>query len=189
MSAPFTASMLDGGNLSSQPDYRRNYNGRDDWGRLWLLCVDIKSGGLAAPPIPAGWDDPLAVPAKYITVDQQNPNRVIIAYEQWAREMEEATKVWEEKLHNEGEELYGQKYDPNEAPDTRLLKRVGTRPLAPEVIRAAGKGDPRFLGVEPQKVIPVSDDRLMAQFEAMRQENERLKALLAEEMLEVEETP
>lgn len=188
MTAPFTAAMLAGGNLSSQPDYRRNYNGRDDWGRLWLLCVDIKSGGLAAPPIPAGWEDPLAIPAIYLSLDNQNPNRVIVDYERWARDMEQATKDWEQKLHVEGEDMFGHKYDANEPPDPRLLKRIGTRPMAPEIIRAAAKGDPRFLGVEPQKVIPVSDDRLMAQFETLQKENERLRALLEAELVEAEET-
>ncbi len=162
----------------TQPQYRRDYNATDQWGRLWLVTIEHKTGGVVGIPTPAGWSDPLHIPSRYLELDRQNPNRIIVHYQRWHDDLQQAWKDWEQRYREEGMARYGEKFDAEERPTPFMLSLVGPPPMDPMLPLKAMQGDPQYLGITPK---PRPEDEvasLQRRVRELEEQNQKKEGLL-----------
>ena len=139
----------------SQSERRRPWRARDEFGRVWESTIDIISQGTCAPINPRGWNDPLAMPQKYLlkalTQDPETGQlgiRIIPALEQWSNDLEQDHKRYDEKLYNDALTLFGEAgVKAYEDRTPALINYTGVGPQAIEPVLAALSGYEWALGL------------------------------------------
>lgn len=153
-----------------QPSMRRSFTAKDQWGRLWSVVTENKTGDLTGVPTRFRWADPINTPVKFVRIDPRDPNRVLIDYAGWIVELEEGHRIWQQRYETEGFARYGEKFNPDEEPPPYLRRQIGPKPFDPEIVRKAATGDPQYLGVTPE---PSSEQKV-------KELEQRIKELEAE---------
>jgi hypothetical protein len=142
----------------TQPDYRRNMVNKDRFGRRWFVVIEIKTGDPCSAILPAGWDDPLNTPQKYLQVPREDPRTVRVLYVRWIEDLRREHRDWKQQLDRVGQNLYGEQYKETEPPTRRMLELVGARPLPMKLIERAARGDQGLLGLAK---LALKDARLL----------------------------
>jgi|SRR6267378_400356 len=144
----------------TQPTRRRNYNVKDQWGRLWLVSIE-KETGHPTGAIEACFTDPLATPQQYLEIDEEMPRLLNIRYDRWIADQNAAVRDWEARRDDIGRALYGERYNPLKKVTRELERIVGKEPRAVGDIERAAAGDRPMLGLEPlpAKVAPASTSK------------------------------
>lgn len=142
----------------NQADDRRSLNPRDQFGRLWALCIEVRTGEPTGAVLPAGWSDPLRTPMHLVTMlktefGQVDLGRVQVNFDQWIGEIEHAEQKWYERLHEIALSKYSS-LDPERVPhldqDQLLLRLTGPKPFpSSEALKRAKGGEKGLLGMEP----------------------------------------
>lgn len=143
--------------VRTQASMRRDINPRDQFGRKWLMTIELVTGDPTGGITPAGWTDPLATPGHYIKVPknadgQAELGRVVVNFDQWIADHEEAERVWYAQLHVNARDVY-KRLDPTDVAqleqDKFLLDLTGPKPKpSVEVLKRARAGDRALLGLE-----------------------------------------
>jgi hypothetical protein len=131
----------------TQPDYRRSMTNKDRFGRRWLVVIELKTGDPCVPPLPAGWNDPLNTPPKYVMVPRDDPRTVRLLFQRWIEDLRREHRDYQAALHRAGNALYGEAYKESEPPTRRMLEITGPRPLPLKLIERAARGDKGLLGL------------------------------------------
>lgn len=148
--------------VNRQATYRRDLNPKDQFGRKWLVVVEVKTMDICGEALPA-WNgvpgqpkDPMRTPMNYVrlaTTEDGNPDtsRCTVDLEAWKIQQEEATRGWYERLHDNAIHIY-KAIDQNSdlEHDRILVRHTGPKPWpSVEVLEAAIAGDEQFLGIAP----------------------------------------
>jgi hypothetical protein len=158
---------------SSQPDRIRSMNLKDQFGRLWLVDIDIKTGGRTGLPHPAGWEDPIQTPPLYIQLARDGQS-VVVLYEKWARDLTQAHAEWQQKYQELGYARYGDQFDETKPPSPMMARAIGPRPLDPEIPQQAALGNIKMLGVAPEITKAQKLATLEQEMAALREKNAQL---------------
>lgn len=136
---------------STQPDNRRAYDVKDQFGRPWFVVTENKTGQITGIPMTLGWSDPIHTPQHYVRMDPADPNRLIVHYEEWAADLRSAQEIWQRRLQEEGFSRYGEKFDPDDEHQPPYLLRItGPKPFDPDIVELAALGEAKYLGMEPE---------------------------------------
>lgn len=135
----------------TQPTRRRNYNVLDQWGRKWLVSVEKETGHTCGAIEPC-FQDPLSTPMKYLTIHEEMPRELVIRYDQWIADQNQAMLEWEARRDDIGRALYGERYNPSKKVTRELERIVGKQPRPASVIEKAAAGDRALLGLAPEAV-------------------------------------
>ncbi len=143
--------------IRSQADQRRDQVYEDQFGRPWLVAIELATGDPTSHIAPAGWTDTLNVPQQFLRVPrdkygQPKMGRLEIAFSEWRLEVERANTDWKTQLYKIGNKVYGMKFDPTTAAgDDYLMALVGPRPRPTvEELDQAARGE--FPRVEDEAV-------------------------------------
>ena len=130
----------------SQADTRRNQNIFDQYGRMYLVAIDIKSGEPTSLIINAGWDDPLMTPRhlfKYKTGPHGEP-MFEVRMVQWLDEQRIAKREWDRR------HAFYKRHLPRTASDGEVVQEAGEAPWPPvKALEQAIGGNKALLGLEP----------------------------------------
>ncbi len=129
----------------SQRDFRRPQTMTDQHGRQWHTSIELKTGhpcGLIQPKFTA----PLDTPQEYLTVDLEQPHKLIIAYDPWIASLRASWRERAERLRSVGIAVHGDKYNPDK-PSREQLDIVGSPPRPVEPVIAAKQGNKYVLGL------------------------------------------
>lgn len=126
-----------------QGQRRRAYNALDEFGRKWLVNVEIATGDLCGAAIACFDEGKDAIPPKYLDLDPANPRAIRIDWALWLADADEGARSWDEQKDVVGQQLYSENYDETKAPTQRMLRLLGPRP--------AGAERPRMLKVRLAK--------------------------------------
>lgn len=168
----------------TQADFRRSYVNVDRFGRRWLVVIEKEHGDpTAGTPQPAGWNDPLGTPAKYVMVPRDQPRAVRILYVRWINDLRLAHREFQRQVEEQGRRMYGEHFTDAMAqkPPQRLRDAVGPAPLDIRFVERAAHGDRGLLGLEELKP---KDARRLGQDPEERARQRQL----AEELGPLEET-
>ena len=124
------------GQPKDQAQRRRSYNPVDQFGRKWLVSVEILTGDVTGQASPCFDTLGEVIPNKYIRLDPDNPMRIQIRFDEWRSDEAVAENDWMEQLHVVGHNLYGEQYDDEKPPTERILRLVGKRPKGPAWVEA-----------------------------------------------------
>lgn len=155
----------------NQQNWRHNANIPDEFGRIWLVNLDKRpdgggSWGLASPPMPVGWTDPLRTPAQYIDQPvgvggRTDPNklRVLPGLQKWVATQKRHEADWKQRAFMVAQRLFGTAaHQMIQSEDETLMLEVGPKPFpSSTVIQAAINGHKGFLGLAPL----TKDDRAL----------------------------
>lgn len=117
----------------SQRDYRRSVTATDQFGRPWLMQLEIATGDPTGGVIP-GFTDPLRTPLEFIKVpkddyDQPKWGQCFINLHGWMTAIRNAETEWRARLYEVGTHAYKNKFDPAQAEnDGYLLELAGPKP-------------------------------------------------------------
>lgn len=147
----------------TQADFRKMHNATDQWGREYLVTIEIASGDPTGP-INQNYTDPLNTPQKYLRVPRHAPYTVEIDYSLWVAELKERNADWEsifaEYCQNENldvDDLLSR--PPKTAKERAAFKFAGPRPQSWENVEAASKGEKKFLFAPDYKTVGVKTTR------------------------------
>src|SRR3990167_1300738 len=112
--------------IRSQADQRRDMVSTDQFGRPWLLTIELKTGDPTGLISPAGWDDPLGTPQKHLKVPrdqygQATWGRLEVDFPAWIREIEVAARAWRDELWKIGAHMYKNKFNTKTADQDEYL--------------------------------------------------------------------
>ena len=150
MDAPSSYATTKG---KSQASKRRYQLYKDQHGRMWGASVEKSTGDPCSLPERQGWTAPLNVEPKYMKMDSAN-NSLVIDYERWIRDTDEAHARWHQVLREAATVLYGQGgvSAAIENPQPELLDRIGPQPgQRKEPLEAAMLGNRWILGFTDAK--------------------------------------
>lgn len=122
---------------------------KDQFGRKWESIWDSDAKGTCAPINPRGWVDPLNTPQKYVRVktDEDRQRVIFVDLERWELDLEEAHRIYDQKLYNDAVMLFGER-----GPDAyaekapALMHFTGPGPQSIELVQAARDENPWALG-------------------------------------------
>jgi len=120
--------------IKSQADMRRDQIYEDQFGRPWLVAIELRTGDPTGYIAPAGWTDELRIPQQYLRVPrdkygQPKMGRLQIAFDEWRLEVERANQEWKTHFFRIGNKVYGMKFDPHTAEsDEYLMALAGPKP-------------------------------------------------------------
>jgi hypothetical protein len=113
---------------------------KDQFGRKWDSTLDTISNGTCAPINPKGWVDPLNTPSKYVRLakDEDGNLSLDVQLEQWAAQLEQDHKEYDQRLYNDAMMLFGAE-GPKAYEDRSpaLMNYTGGPPQAIEPVWAA----------------------------------------------------
>lgn len=137
-----------------QGQRRRAYNALDEFGRKWLVNVEIATGDLCGAAIACFDEGVLPIPPKYVGLDPNNPRTIAIDWTLWYADADEGARSWDEQKDIVGQQLYSENYDETKAPTQRMLRLLGPRPVGadrPRMLRARLAKEAKGLrpGAEP----------------------------------------
>lgn len=121
----------------------------DQHGRKWETTIDFIANGPCGPINPKGWNAPLRVPTKYLKFQPENAMELVIDYDSWIPNVEEAWRVWDQLLYDDAILLFGTegvKAYTEKKPE--LLRHTGPHPEHVELIKAAKAGNKWVLGIK-----------------------------------------
>lgn len=139
----------------TQRDYRRNMNPVDQYGRKWLVTIEIATGDPTGLIRAAGWRDPLRTPQKYVVVPKEQGQsvwgRITVNFEQWVNDQQQAEREWKVRLWEVGTLKYDKRFDAATAEqDEYLISLAGPKPWPSSMaLFEATAGDPALLGLAP----------------------------------------
>lgn len=168
-----------------QAQRRKHITLRDQFGRKWESTIDTISQGTCAPINPRGWNDPLNTPSKYVvlTKDEDGNLALEVQLDQWASQLEQDHKEYDQRLYNDAMMLFGaagpQEY---KLRSPALLNYTGEPPQPLEPVLAASVGDQWALGQS-------KDDKNNIQRFFPKQETAREKFLRSLQDIEEQEDP
>lgn len=144
------------GKIKTQADQRRDFNATDQFGRLWLVAIEVSTGDPCGQVDVAGWSDPLNTPQKYIRVSNAfgiragNQSPVHVDFEAWVRDQQDAEAEWKRSYYSIGQKVYQNKFNPKDFEDEYLLSLAGPKPWpSAEALLRARAGHRKLLGLEP----------------------------------------
>jgi hypothetical protein len=160
----FKESVYKQDNDWSQRKYRRGQMFRDQHGRTYHAEIEIKTMdpcGLVEPQYQA----PLVVPSMYLerSIDPERPYDLVINYDRWEADINEAREIWLSEGHTQSRVIYGEKYNPDEPFSLQVLSLIGPPPQHVEPVIAARQGNSWVLGLTQ-----TPDPRLVKFFPAKR---------------------
>lgn len=141
----------------TQRDDRQDRNVRDQFGRVWLATIDKRCGDFTGPVEPAGWDDPLRTPQKYLRPVKDEFNQfsfgtLEVRFKEWIADQRVSEKDWKQSLWEIGQQKYGVKFEPHKAEDDDwLMHLAGPKPWpSSALLQVAQTGKfPGLLGLRP----------------------------------------
>lgn len=134
-----------------QPEQRRFSRFTDQHGRKYGGVIEIKTG-LPCSPIYPMYQAPLDVPQEMIRYDAVEPNLIVIDYEKWVKEREQALTMWERKLVRIAQDTYGDRAgDVLKKPTPELLRLAGPKPYPTQPVLASSSGNKWVLGESPHR--------------------------------------
>lgn len=140
----------------TQAQRRRTFIARDQLGRKFAVTIELETGDPTVPVVPAGWNDPIRTPGKYIIVDPNNPRSAFTDLRRWYLDQRATQRDYKKLLREIGRKLYGERFDEKAPATAQMVEVAGEPPLDPQVILDAAKGDPELLGLKPMS------DKVMA---------------------------
>ena len=151
----------------SQKDYRRSVIAMDQFGRPWLMQIELATGDPTGGIISAGWTDPLRTPLKFIRVPkdefgQPHWGRCIVDVAAWMREVKAGSSEWLKNLYAAGTMQYKNKFNPATAEkDGYLLELAGPKPWPSlECLEALRTGNQHLAGqVKNEKGQSILDEK------------------------------
>jgi len=140
----------------TQADQRKDLNAKDQFGRLWLLTIEIATGDPCGQIDSAGWEDPLRTPLKYKIVPknefgQQAFGSLFIDFDRWIRDQEGHLKQWTDRVYEIATVKFPSGFDHKTILDDPYIatRLTGPRPWPSlEVLRMAKAGHRKLLGLE-----------------------------------------
>lgn len=144
--------------IKSQAEQRRDRNLPDQFGRKWLVCLELATGEPTGGIIPAGFTDPLHTPQKYLKIPrdadgQPAMDRMLVDIDLWITEFEEADRAWLQQLMENAQLMYKRMDRAQMADlpsDPYIVRLTGPRPKPNvAVLRRAKAGYKPFLGLAP----------------------------------------
>jgi hypothetical protein len=137
----------------TQADSRRSIIAKDQFGRPWLMQIDINTGSPTGGVIASGWTDPLRTPLRFIEVPKDEYNQPLwgrckINIYKWMQAISAADQEWLKRLNECGVHQYKNKFDPKKAHmDSYLLEMAGPRPWpSKECLEALRTGNRHLQG-------------------------------------------
>lgn len=115
----------------SQPERRRSFNNRDQFGREWLVTIEVDTGHPTGMINPC-FADEMSTPQKYLSVPDESPRSILIDVEHWVRDLKQTLKDYRREFDQIGMQLYGDNYDAEKAwanPRPSHRDIVGNPPL------------------------------------------------------------
>lgn len=141
----------------TQPQFRRNYNVHDQWGRMWLVSVEKETGDLTGNP-EACFTDPLGTPVKYMRIDPDRPYRLKIDYAAWLRDAHAAHADYQAAKEDTGRLLYGSTFKATKEPTNEMKRIIGIPPTPVANIERAAAGDAEMLGIPSGAAAQVEEE-------------------------------
>jgi hypothetical protein len=146
---------------SDQKAHRRDLNPRDQFGRKWLLTIELVTGDPCGEVVPAGWSDPLRTPMNRVRLAQNedgqiDPSRCHVDFDRWISTIEDDERGWYEELHRNALHVY-KSVEPSDVvkldQDKFLLDLTGPKPFpSSDILKRARAGDRSLLGLAPLSV-------------------------------------
>ena len=140
--------------VRSQADTRRSQNIFDQFGRMYAVSIDIKTGEPTGAILDAGWDDPFMTPRhlfKFKTGTHGEP-MYEVRLVQWLDEQRTAKREWDRRY------AYYKRHLPRTASDGEILMEAGDAPFPPvKALEMAVSGSKGLLGL-----VPLSKEELKA---------------------------
>jgi hypothetical protein len=118
----------------TQADFRRPIVSKDQFGRPWLMQIELATGDPTGGVIASGWTDPLRTPLQFIEVPKDEFGQPLwgkckINIFAWMTAIRNANDEWHKRLNECGVHQYKNKFDPSKAhEDAYLLELAGPRP-------------------------------------------------------------
>lgn len=141
------------GKMHTQADERRSYNIADQFGRSWLIEIELKTGEPTGVIQPAGWTDPLRTPQKYLRLKaptQLGGGGLYVDVDRWVEDHRQALTEWRKSLWIVGQQKYQNKFDPRVAEeDEFLLTMTGPKPWPSVEVLQALPTDTGYQGKTP----------------------------------------
>jgi hypothetical protein len=144
-----------------QKAMRRDVNPRDQFGRKWLLTIELVTGDPCGEVVPAGWSDPLRTPMNRVRLafnedGQVDLSRCHVDFDRWIDEIEDSERGWYEELHRNALHVY-KAVNPSDVgaldQDKFLLDLTGPKPFpSSTILKRAKAGDRSLLGFEALSV-------------------------------------
>lgn len=116
----------------SQPERRRSFNNKDQFGRDWLVCIEVDTGHPTGTINPCFPDD-FQTPQKYLSVPDEAPRTIKIDIDAWVFDLKEAESDYRLQFDVTGMQLYGDGYKSDEMwanPRPNHLNIMGPAPRA-----------------------------------------------------------
>lgn len=135
----------------AQWERRRNHTMSDQHGRKWETTLDFIANGPCGPINPKGWSAPLSVHTKYLKFQPEDASNLLIEYDRWIEDTENAWKDYDTRLYNDAIMLFGAqgpKAYREKSPE--LVRHTGPSPEPVELIKAARAGNKWVLGLKRQ---------------------------------------
>jgi hypothetical protein len=150
----------------TQADYRKRIMAKDQFGRPWLMQIEIATGDPTGGIISAGWTDPLRTPLKYIEVPKDEFGQPLwgrckINIAAWMRETKNGDAEWMRRLNEVGVHQYKNRFNPDKAQEDGFLTELaGPRPWpSVECLEALRTGNQYLQGkVKDEKGMTILDD-------------------------------
>ena len=140
--------------VRSQADTRRNQNIFDQYGRMYAVSIDIKTGEPTGAILDAGWDDPFMTSRhlfKFKTGTHGEP-MFDVRLVQWLDEKREEKRNWDRR------HAYFKRHLPRTATDGEILEEAGPAPWpSVKALEMALGGSKGLLGL-----VPLSKEELKA---------------------------
>jgi len=116
----------------SQPERRRSFNNTDQYGRKWLVTIEVDTGHPTGQLMPC-FNDTMGTPQKYLSVPDESPRSVVINVDLWVTDLKRALVEYRKAFDEIGMALYADNYDAEKAwadPRPSHREHIGPRPLA-----------------------------------------------------------
>lgn len=147
----------------TQRDERRSIPSEDQFGRLWHVEVEIKTGDPTCLISPIGFSDPLNTPTSMMRIPKHPQyghaqlGKVEVDLKKWTDQQDQAENDWKLHLYNTAQDLLKGKFDPKTLEeDAYVMHQVGPKPWPPVTVlqrlRRKKLDDPltrQFLGLDP----------------------------------------
>jgi len=98
----------------SQAERRRSFNNLDQFGRKWLVTIEVDTGHPTGSITPC-FTDEMATPQKYMSVPDSSPRSIVIDVDHWARDLKQTLGEYRRHFDEVGMQLYGDNYDAEKA--------------------------------------------------------------------------
>lgn len=129
------------GKPRSQPERRRSFNNIDQFGREWLVTIEIDTGHPTGTLNPC-FDDDVQTPQKYLSVPDESPRTIIVDWQRWVLDLQEAEREYRKHFDMIGMQLYGDGFKSDEMwanPRPNHSAMVGPAPRSWKEVEALHK--------------------------------------------------